>query len=291
METDIARRALETTAPFLLSQAQLGRYIWPVDNALLVIAITHANIEPILRSPELNLAYATYDHPPPDDLRRPISVNALAQSLGLPFETIRRQAGRLCRLGVCRTTPRGLIIPQWLLNIPPYRLACEATYAGLGELYDRLTAIGAIDAPDFRQAWPHKPPLRAAGRASVDYLLRMVESAAGSLGDPLGSLAWLQVLALSRADAEGGPLTPVRLARVSKALGSPQETVRRRLNHLVDIGVCSWTREGLVISRAHLDRPEIARLADRNLVHVRRLYAGLAQLCPQIPAADAASAA
>jgi DNA-binding Lrp family transcriptional regulator len=60
--------------------------------------------------------YAGEDEPPPDEVRRPISVGRLAESLGLPYETMRRHVRRLIDAGVCVRVERGLIVPQAVLE-------------------------------------------------------------------------------------------------------------------------------------------------------------------------------
>jgi DeoR/GlpR family transcriptional regulator of sugar metabolism len=46
---------------------------------------------------------------PPDEVRRPISVLAVANSLGLPYETVRRYVTKLIRLGRCGRVKGGII--------------------------------------------------------------------------------------------------------------------------------------------------------------------------------------
>jgi hypothetical protein len=73
--------------------------------------------------------YAAIDETPPDELRRPISIARLAESLGLPFETTRRHVQRLIDAGVCIRVERGLIVPRAVLEAPA---AAGAALANVG---------------------------------------------------------------------------------------------------------------------------------------------------------------
>jgi DNA-binding Lrp family transcriptional regulator len=60
--------------------------------------------------------YAGVDEPPPDEIRRPVSVSELARSLGLPYETLRRQVAPLIDAGVYVRVEGGLIVPTAVLE-------------------------------------------------------------------------------------------------------------------------------------------------------------------------------
>jgi DNA-binding Lrp family transcriptional regulator len=62
--------------------------------------------------------YAGVDQRIPDEVRRPVSVVRIAESLGLPYETMRRQVERLLDAGICIRLPAGLIIPAAVLDRP-----------------------------------------------------------------------------------------------------------------------------------------------------------------------------
>jgi hypothetical protein len=55
-------------------------------------------------------------HAPPDELRRPVSVLALARSLDLPFETTRRHVQALEAAGRCVRVRGGVIVPASALE-------------------------------------------------------------------------------------------------------------------------------------------------------------------------------
>src|SRR5690349_5823504 len=92
---------------FALDLVKLGGFGRDVIDGLLLVAISQANVAQITRSPELQRTYARLDEAPPDDLRRPVSINAIAGSLRIPFETARRRIASLAEADVVRMTPKG----------------------------------------------------------------------------------------------------------------------------------------------------------------------------------------
>ena len=62
--------------------------------------------------------YARIDEPPPDEARRPISINRIAESLGLPYETVRRRVERLLEANACARVRGGVIVPAAFLSTP-----------------------------------------------------------------------------------------------------------------------------------------------------------------------------
>ena len=62
--------------------------------------------------------YAGIDQSPPDEARRPISIGRVAESLGLPYETTRRQVERLVEAKVCARVRGGVIVPAAMLDSP-----------------------------------------------------------------------------------------------------------------------------------------------------------------------------
>lgn len=55
----------------------------------------------------------------------PVSASSLSRSLGLPFETVRRNALRLAEKGLCQKAPRGYVITSELLETPVWRQFAE----------------------------------------------------------------------------------------------------------------------------------------------------------------------
>jgi len=86
--------------------------------------------------------YAAIDEAPPDAMRRPISVARLAESLGLPYETVRGYVRRLADAGACVRIERGVIIPQALLMRPQFARAALANVAYVRKFMRELEAAG-----------------------------------------------------------------------------------------------------------------------------------------------------
>jgi DNA-binding Lrp family transcriptional regulator len=88
--------------------------------------------------------YAAIDGPSiPDELRKPISIARLAESLGVAYETMRGQAQRLIDAGVCRRVDGGLIVPEAVFETPAAINAALANVADLRKLVRDLQRFGA----------------------------------------------------------------------------------------------------------------------------------------------------
>lgn len=98
----------------LLSQSAGGNLL----GGLLFAAIVQANVSQISANPALSRRYGGFDLPPPDELRRPVSVYSLAQSLRLPYETARRNILLLMEAGLVRRERKGVMAPSAVLLSP-----------------------------------------------------------------------------------------------------------------------------------------------------------------------------
>lgn len=271
---------------YVLDSIEISRDGGDIVDRLLIAAILDANLAPIRQDAALQAAYARLDAPPPEALSRPVSVNAVAQSLGLPFETVRRRLARLARQGVCTMTPRGALVPLALLATPRFEAIGLARYQRLERFYRDLMAAGALpDLPEATEALPAGgPPVRIANRILAEYLMRSIESIMRRIGDPLTGLLLLHVigantehLATQEVGSEGGVLRPVRINRLAERLNVPAETARRHALLLVRAGYCSRTPEGIIGRAERLARPEMSGLLDENQVSIRRMFTHLAR--------------
>ncbi|MEJ1967678.1 MAG: hypothetical protein WDN03_03425 [Rhizomicrobium sp.] len=99
--------------------------------AIIFTAIWTANVRHITASSE-NLKYGGLTELPPDEARRPITVNAVASSLRMPYETVRRYAGKMVQDGsAVRIGVKGLIVPR-------ERLAIEDGYESVRSVYANI---------------------------------------------------------------------------------------------------------------------------------------------------------
>ncbi|WP_422002085.1 hypothetical protein [Reyranella sp.] len=93
----------------LLAGIRALRTFWGGDlmRGLIYTAIWTANVKHVTNSTP-----AAHRISLPDSLRVPVSVSAIARSLRLPYETVRRHADSLVQEGICiRAGRRGLYVP------------------------------------------------------------------------------------------------------------------------------------------------------------------------------------
>jgi hypothetical protein len=86
--------------------------------------------------------FAGLHQPPPDEVRRPVSATEIARSLGVPYETLRRQVRRLIEAGVCIRVDGGLIVPMGVLEQPAAYRAMLANVRYVRNFVDILRALG-----------------------------------------------------------------------------------------------------------------------------------------------------
>jgi DNA-binding Lrp family transcriptional regulator len=280
---------------FALDLVKLGGFGRDVVDGLLLAAISQANVAQITRSPELQRRYATLDDVPPDHLRRPVSVNAIATSLHIPFETVRRRVASLTDAGVVKALAGGVIVPQGPLNSAFYRAGAEAHYRLVRELYRRLRAIDLLaDLPQAPPPWElAAKPHRLVIRLSSDYVLRLAEPITTRVGDLFSGIVLMDLIHANTEhlpDTEGGDndlnpegfvddslRKPVRVATLSARLGAPQETVRRHLGKLVEAGFAEKAPQGYLVPARALTAPGFVQFMQDNQVNVQRLFHALAE--------------
>jgi hypothetical protein len=260
----------------------------PLD-ALIFTAALDANMSLVDRDAALHGAYGGAATSAPDHLRRPVSINAVAQSLSLPFETVRRRLLRMARADLCVIGPRGVVIPRHAVTSAVYAAEQKARFDRTREFVRTLADLAATPAATVR-AWPSsEPPVRAVNWAVSAYALR----AAGGLVDLTGNVATTLVLvelvlANTRMLSSAAlvrwirdpvrPGVPVRIATLSAGVRLPGETVRRHLHVLAARGFCMRRQDGFVATAPDIVALTLVRLAQANGGHLRRLFHRLDQL-------------
>jgi hypothetical protein len=81
------------------------------------------------------------DGPVPDAMRRPVSILAISESLGLPFETTRRHVKKLSANGRCVRVRKGLIVPQAVIEDDVVRGMRRANLANLRMMMRDLNRV------------------------------------------------------------------------------------------------------------------------------------------------------
>ena len=260
---------------FLLDEVTNGvAGLEPID-ALLMLAINQANIAPLTRNPDARALYGQLEAPAPDAARRPVSINAVASSLGLPFETVRRRVRGLVAPGVCLMTPDGVIVPADFLVSPAYLQSVLLGHQRMRDFYFELMAANLVDElPASAYALEDEVPIRAAARLLADYVLRVSEGLLNQAGNVVSSLILVALLATA---LPGEGQVPATLKALARRLGMPTETVRRHVVQMVERELCARTSAGLVITDEILAQPGPQLLFADNVIHVPRLLAGLAE--------------
>lgn len=139
------RQAARLGAEYLLRYLTVFRDATGKDlmSSLILLAVLHANVAYLDDAPATFSVAA--DGPPPDNLRRPVSVNALAASLGIPYENARRAVGRLEREGMLVRIKGGVIVPAEVLVSSGMDDALSSNWQNVRRLVNRIerTEVGA----------------------------------------------------------------------------------------------------------------------------------------------------
>lgn len=284
-----ARIAGWLAVPFFVDVSFMGRLDgMSVLDTLLINGVLEANLAPMNRDPELQESYARLDSPPPDDLRRPVSINALAGSLRLPFETVRRHVNKLVRDGALVAGPQGVYVPVEAVVAPSFVGAVRVRYERVVRFYDDLRAAGVIEPlsaplPSVDDA---NAPTRAVGRILSDYVFRTLDPVLERVADPVSAMVMLEIvrsctehlttaqaIAMMRdgwiPDAER---VPARVAQLSRRLGIPYETTRRHVGWLVDQQICRRVGGGVLLASEYRRRSSLPVVTGDNLANVRRMF-------------------
>jgi biotin operon repressor len=115
----------------------------PLD-ALILSTVAVANVAHLGSDPALSLRYGAIDQPEPFEIKRPISRNAVALSLGLSYETARRRIQKLIDAGALIDTEDGLVGANEVLN-PEMVLAMAKQNATLLRRMVRLMREAGVE--------------------------------------------------------------------------------------------------------------------------------------------------
>jgi hypothetical protein len=115
-------------------------------NGLTLRAIVAANIGNIDQKPKTPARPAALSQAPPHDQLRPVSVLAIAGSLGLPYETTRRHVAALMKQGACMRVRGGIVASPETLAGPEAEQAMLANLVNLRRFLRALRRAGiALD--------------------------------------------------------------------------------------------------------------------------------------------------
>lgn len=280
---------------YLLEIAEIARAAGSILDVLLMTVVVNANLAELSRDPDLQRRYAGLGAPPPDALRRPVNISAVASAVGLPYETARRRLKRLAELGECEIGPAGVAAPAARFAAEDHVRLSVARYEATRRFYLQLRDTGAlqdIGAPEGEAALPGAafdpadPPVRLCNRLLSEYYLEVISLLTGRVGDPVGAIV---VLGLARANLGGlepggerlrvtpsGEVgKPVRRSTLEAQVGLPPETARRRLIELEARGYCRTVQGGVVIHTGAALRTEGPSLLEENTTKLLQFLARL----------------
>lgn len=238
-------------------EVHCGRSI-TFDRAIVLMVIMRAG-------PHFNCA-STGLAVPPEELNRAISINAIAASLGRPFETVRRHVNALVGAGVCVRTPRGIVMQVEIATLPALHRAVRRAHDLMVLLVDYVRAHG-ITLPRVRPDRPYVPSATIA--ATLDLVLAAAEYLDPHYED------WLEMAVVNAVMAANArPITfdpvlawrycnvdtvppetlrvPVSVAHVARALHIPYSTAQRQVNRSIAKGQVRRVRGGIMVTTGQL---------------------------------------
>lgn len=257
-------------------------------DALIFTATLDANMRPVNRDQALCALFGGVDVSAPDALRRRVSINAVAQSLRMPFETVRRRLVNMAGAGLVSIDPDGVIVPRGVVTSAVYMAEQRDRYDRGRRFYETLKALNVLDDGEAAPPTP-EPPVRAANRALSEYTLRACNDLISLTGNMISSRVLLELALASThgMDAEHlkawtrnptGVGRPIRGVALSPRIESSGETIRRHLLILQAQGFCRRMPGGLVATAPAALAPRLAALVEANRGNVQRLFAQLRQL-------------
>jgi DNA-binding Lrp family transcriptional regulator len=302
----IARIATRLSATYVLRLFQLLIDVFgDIRAGLLIQAINTANIDVPVHHEEGRRTLGP-DGTFPDEIRRPISIARLAESTGMPFESVRRIVGRLAETGICRRVERGVILPRSALTRPEFVRVVTVNVGYLRRFVRDLQTAGVVEEAPPAGFPPDVDEFtaRIVVRMSGEYLLRALHLLVDTYGDIREGIIAQTIVAANTAhlesrDGEGGryaaldrpphdeDLIPIAVAAVADSLGMPYETTRGQVRRLVAKGICQRVKGGVIVPMAVLERPAAIRAMLANLGYIRRFVRELRALAEWLDATSA----
>ncbi len=260
---------------------------------IVFLTISRLNLVQFLRDQDLARKYAGLDQLPPDSSREPISVYSVARQIALPYETVRRHANKLVKLGLCsRVDGGGLIISRTFLES---ELAASMSERTLEIITAFVRNVGAVGL-SFPSTGPRPTDVRHhVGRLNMKHFLTITEHL--SKGMNLDLLAGLVLMAVITANTrqirenqklslEFGMMDnvppdslrqPVSVYAIAKTLRLPYETTRRYIASLTEAGFCKRVPGGGIVAPSEAQLlPGFPAMMESNKLVVLSLLQDLA---------------
>lgn len=257
-------------------------------DAFILSAIANASLSSINRDASTSAQFGSAERAAPDEALRPISINAVAQSLDLPFETVRRRVAGLVREGLIAATPNGVVVLASTISSAAYTAMLEANYRLAGAFYRDLRALGSAPAPSApsEDLSSQGPLIRVVGRAISDYFLRAAQALV-PLGGSLPTISVLvEIVLANTAKMDDQALSdwvrtagrsghPVSVVEVARRFFLSRETARRHVGLLQELGLVVRVRRGLVAVAPMQVQARLLQIAQANFADTRRFFATL----------------
>ncbi len=135
-----ARAAVRCATDYILRWVEIANETHGVD---IVYSLVYTTLWAGNVSHLRGRVYAEIDDIPPDAERRPITVRQVADSLGLPYETVRRRVVEMLKRGVAKKVGReGFIVSGEALARPEMVAGLKRSHASLMRFLRELKALG-----------------------------------------------------------------------------------------------------------------------------------------------------
>ncbi len=264
-----------------------------LTTTLMFLAVSRDNTRDVTQAAQASGAYAGMDDIPPDNLRRAVSVYALARELGLPYETARRHANKLTAAGLAARAEEGLIIPAEVYAREAMRSAVETNWEETLRFIRGLAAFGVRGETPAARTLPDVR--RQVMRVSVEFLLESLQMLTDAM--KIDFLAALLCIAITRGNTQHltedptAPYAglnemppdhqrkPVSVYALAKMLRLPYETTRRHVGQLVAAGHADHVAGGgLIVPLRVLALPSLMAGVEINWTATLRYLDALAEL-------------
>ena len=138
------RLALRASTTYFLHSVDLMSRVVGGDilRGVIFTAVVDANVRHMRPGDVTAQTYSEAGDQVPDELRRPISVHALALELDIPYETTRRHINALIANGFCLRAETGIIVPASVIARDQMATALRRNYENLRRLMTDLREGG-----------------------------------------------------------------------------------------------------------------------------------------------------
>jgi DNA-binding Lrp family transcriptional regulator len=288
----IARLVMRLSTEYVLRRLQLLIDTYgDIRAGVLVQAINIANVDYADTHSEETRRAAGAAGLFPDEMRRPVSVARLADAAGLPFENVRRVVQQLIGAGLCKRVPGGVMVPRATIERPENLRAVRANVGYVRKFMRDLHAAGLIShVPASLEAAAGEDGTwiaRLVIRLSSQYFLRALQLHADIFGDVRDGIVAQTIISANTAylDTRGGEgwryagidaslpdeaRRPISIKRIAESIGLPYETVRRRVERLLEANACVRAPGGVIVPGTLLDSPGAVRAVLSNVGYVRK---------------------